>query len=434
MSLDPLTDSETAHPIFMAVPLFTRAHKEIFQFFQDPIYREFVNAVTGLSVLVVMPKEITQQAGSVFFERAFQRFRVRKFDLPCLCLEDEQGGLVALKLPKAEDELRDLFSLLSDLADQASFATTADSLAKTLQAQLHHRVIPLVTDQSTGAAIALGDFERIVKANEKFNDPALFRFELEQREIRIARIELSGKGNGTGWLIAPDLLITAHHVIESYLNHLDKITARFDYKKVPQSGQWTLGAGRIVSLAPKPLIAVSKPDTKVNELSQAGAGEGLLDFAILRLAEPVGAQGLGAGGKGDEQRSHFQLPIDVHKFDKSDALFILGHPMLQGDSEAGPLKLTLGFPSQAVATASNRRVRYVVNTEVGNSGSPVLDQDFRPLILHNGGAGKQPNWDKSGDWPTGFNQGIPLSAIVAELRKQAAAQTIDESLLKELRL
>ncbi len=72
--------------------------------------------------------------------------------------------------------------------------------------------------------------ERIVNVLAKFNDPAMFRCELAQREARIARIELSGKGVGTGWLVGPDLLLTANHVVAPAKNNWGIVRVRFDYK------------------------------------------------------------------------------------------------------------------------------------------------------------------------------------------------------------
>lgn len=269
-----------------------------------------------------------------------------------------------------------------------------------------------------------GDLQKIVTVLAKFNDSALFRFELAQREARILRIELSGRGEGTGWLVAPDLLLTAYHVVESAVNEWGVVRARLDYKIVPELGRQVLEPGREVKLASEPLLAHSGHAGKTIELSETSADPPLLDFALLRLAEPVGSQGLGPSGQGDEERGWFNLPTGAHSFDPGEGLFVLGHPQLSGDREAGPLKLTLALPGEARLTVRENRVRYSVNTEGGSSGSPVMDQDFRPLALHHAGQEGQPRWDSAGQWTGGFNQGIPLHVIVAAIREQANPETL----------
>ena len=180
-----------------------------------------------------------------------------------------------------------------------------------------------------------------------------------------------------------------------------------------------------MALADNPLEAQSWHGTVSTELSEPGVEVTdplLLDFALLRLKEPVGSQGLGLDGVGEEERGWFRLPTEPHDFDVNEALFVLGHPQLESDKEAGALKLTLSLPSAAELTTHKIRVRYGVNTECGNSGSPVMNQDFTPVALHHAGSEGKPAWAPDGRWDGGFNQGVPLTLIVAELRRQVTDQ------------
>lgn len=90
---------------------------------------------------------------------------------------------------------------------------------------------------------------------------------------------------------------------------------------------------------------------------------------------------------------------------------------------------SFGAGTGSQITKNKCRVRYAVNTEVGNSGSPIMDQDFNPIALHHSGSEGKPAWDTKNAWPGGFNQGIPLSLIVNEIRKQ-----VSESVRGELGL
>ncbi|MEM8685944.1 MAG: trypsin-like peptidase domain-containing protein [Pseudomonadota bacterium] len=327
--------------------------------------------------------------------------------------------------------------LLVEVLSDASSAAIHDDLWKLLGENaplIHEQALATRADFDRIAALPSpstyavngtpGGLEKIVNLLAKFNDPALFRFELAQREARIVRVEISGVGKGTGWLVSPDLMLTAYHVISPATHNWDQVRVRLDYKFVPQLEGLLLGKGREVKLADQPLLAHSGHAPKAIELSEAGPDASLLDFALVRLAEPVGSQGLGPQGQGDEPRGHFELPAMEHAFHTDEGLFVLGHPQLKGDKDAGPLKFTFAVPGEAEKTKHACRVRYSVNTEGGNSGSPVMDQEFRPLALHHAGAQGQPQWDQKNRWEGGFNQGIPLHLIVGAIRDQVEEPTL----------
>ena len=225
-------------------------------------------------------------------------------------------------------------------------------------------------EQPGGAA-----FERIVNVLAKFNDPVLFREELARQESRVVRIEVAGKGKGTGWLVGSDLVLTAEHVLPS---SLDNVTVLLDYKRVPAATGILERKGRQIALASEPLLASSGNAGVPIEFSEEGPTDATkLDFALLRLAEKVGDELV----DGDE-RSWFRLTTAEHTFEPLECLFVLGHPALYGGSEGGPLKLTFGLPSGATLTPSQTRVRYTLNTEGGNSGSPCA----RPGLQRGGAA------------------------------------------------
>lgn len=136
------------------------------------------------------------------------------------------------------------------------------------------------------------------------------------------------------------------------------------------------------------------------------------------MSEPIGRQGLGENGQGEEHRGWYKLSALPYHFETQEGLLVLGHPQLQGDAEAGALKLSLSLPSAAELTPSTMRVRYGVNTEGGHSGSPVLNQHFQPVALHHAGRSGEPEWASDNQWREGFNQGVPVSLIVEEIRNQ----------------
>lgn len=275
--------------------------------------------------------------------------------------------------------------------------------------------------------------QKIVQKLSQFHNSAMFRFNLAKCEAKVVRIDIDEKGEGTGWLVGPDLILTAKHVLAKANEDWSRVTILCDHKFVPKFGGMLLAPGRRISLSENPLLASSGYESPQKELSENGIAQQnplLLDFAVLRLNTDIGNQGLDPNGNGEDKRSWYKLPKSGYDFDKDDGLVVLGHPQLEEDREAGPLKFTLSLPCDAELTESSLRVRYGMNTEGGNSGSPVLNQDLEPVALHHAGYEGKPDWAPNSKWLGGFNQGIPLDLIVKEIQRQIG----DESVLNSLGL
>jgi hypothetical protein len=242
-------------------------------------------------------------------------------------------------------------------------------------------------------------FERLVNAVAGFLDPAKFRRGIAEAETRTARIEIGGKAQGTGFLVATDLLMTNWHVVE---RGVDGAVARFDHSDP--------GTGRAVAFADNWDVAHSLHDSETNELGPEGPPDGTWDFALVRLAEPVGDQALGPdpAAAGAECRGHYPLDWGPYDFDQAEPLLILGHP------DGGTIQLSHASPAGARFTSLRNRVRYDTNTSRGSSGSPVFNHDFRIVALHNS-SGK-------GSGAGMFNQGVPIAGIGGALRAQLAGK------------
>ena len=150
---------------------------------------------------------------------------------------------------------------------------------------------PTVEAWDSGAAVArplaTPGFERTVNAAAGFTDPGVFRLNLATAEVRTARIEIAGRAEGTGFLVADDLLLTAWHVVSG---GVPGAVARFDHSVLNSTG------GRSVPFAAGGdnawLVAHSEHAPVADELSEPGPPVGPWDFALIRLTEPVGAQAL----------------------------------------------------------------------------------------------------------------------------------------------
>ncbi|MEV6398998.1 trypsin-like peptidase domain-containing protein [Streptomyces sp. NPDC051907] len=161
--------------------------------------------------------------------------------------------------------------------------------------------------------------------------------------------------SGTGWLIAPTLLMTNHHVVnartadragrpqagpDDLLLQARNAHARFDYES-------------------------DDDETEEAAISELVAADRTLDYAVLRLAAPPSRPVLKLAGK----------PLSIAKGDIV-AVNIIQHP--------GGQPKRVGLRNNLVFEADASDVRYFTDTRGGSSGSPVLTDDWRVVALHRG--------------------------------------------------
>lgn len=195
----------------------------------------------------------------------------------------------------------------------------------------------------------------------------------------VCRIDFDKRGEGTGFLVAPDLILTNYHVMipRGYKGNPDSRARRCEIKfGVIEE----VSAGRCFKLHEKEwLVAQSKPED--------------LDFMLLRLNQPV---------TGDDQIS--QLSLEPNSVQLDEFVNIIQHP--NGRS----MEVSLRF-NQVVAV-EDKRIYYLADTEEGSSGSPVFDDSWRLIALHHSGG----ELDETGNIVIAANVGVPIDAI----RKQIA--------------
>jgi hypothetical protein len=259
--------------------------------------------------------------------------------------------------------------------------------------------------------LATPGLEKTINAAAGFTDPAMLRLRLAEAEVRTARIEIGGKAKGTGFLVGDDLLMTNWHVVEG---GVVGALARFDHNVFTASGN---GGGRPVAFADEWEVASSPHEPVPDELGSDGPPAGTWDFAVVRLAEPVGAQAIGPNpdDANADKRGAYVLDGSPYQFEEAESIFILGHP------EGRPVQLSLASPAQARETRNGNRIRYQTNTEGGSSGSPVFNRDWRVVALHHA-AGPTSIPGEFHLQHGEFNQGIPMSGIVLELKAKLAGR------------
>ena len=197
--------------------------------------------------------------------------------------------------------------------------------------------------------------------------------------------------NGTGWVIAPGLGITNHHVINARSSMPPEPPASSgDFTQQAETAQVyfdffdVAGANAGYVLGPGTLLA-----------SDAG-----LDFALLRL--PAGLSG----------RTPLRLRRNVVTKQLAQPLGI-GVNVLQHPN-GSPMRI--GFRNNFVVLGDSTVLAYLTDTDGGSSGSPVLDDDWKVAALHHGTRGvSDQNLTLMGRLVRRENVGTPLPTLMAHL-------------------
>ncbi len=250
--------------------------------------------------------------------------------------------------------------------------------------------------------------ERLTSKGNPFLDVARLATWMIGVESHVCQVR-TGDSLGTGFLIAPDLVMTNYHVIERHLKGDVKssdVQVRFDFRVSPSGAAPSEDAPweDIDSNWKIPNRPYSQADLDL--IGDPGPTE--LDYAILKLARRAGEEQLVAGLRGwvdiskDEPLPAIEAPILIVQHPGQPPV---GSPPLQ------PLKIAFATPGFDAPNANKTRVIYRPSTLKGSSGSPVFGPSFRAVALHhNRGqiSDAAANLDKN-------NRGIPLFAIRADL-------------------
>ena len=226
---------------------------------------------------------------------------------------------------------------------------------------------------------------------DTFRDVRAWYSRLALLERQICRIErLNGQPLGTGFLVAPDLVMTAEHVVNPSRgpapppDQQPDFRARFDYAISPQTGALLEGMPYEVD-ASRWLVASSPPF--------GASGTRTVDTAVIRLLQPVG---LSRPDDHSDVRGWVDLAGPAAGVLENSSLAIMQHP------EGGPLKLSLNTQAVLGIDTASGRLMYRTDTMPGSSGAPCFDLDWNFVAMHEGrdvrGGGNH-------------NQGIPLSMI-----------------------
>jgi len=198
----------------------------------------------------------------------------------------------------------------------------------------------------------------------------------------VVRIALGERQYGSGFLIAPDLVLTNQHVLPSL--------------EVAQRAVIELGCQETLAGV---AIAGVPHATRAGEVY---AADEAADWAVVKIEPVAGCTPISLAA-GD---------LAVPKV--GERVYIIQHP------GGGPKEVALG--DNAVTYVDDQRIQYLTDTRPGSSGSPVFDRRWRLVALHHSGG-----WMTEGDDPNAKdlkfrNEGVPIGVVRAALVKARLVQ------------
>ncbi|OXC73412.1 trypsin-like serine peptidase [Caballeronia sordidicola] len=237
----------------------------------------------------------------------------------------------------------------------------------------------------------------------------------------VCMVEIDGNPEGTGVLVGPDQVLTAHHVVESQLvqaasgapgtctaaaGSAGRVKCRFDFAvRRGLGGRKQLFHGNYVSVADDWLGPHSPPhsDERAGRAPPDSPESHTLDYALITLDGSAGTQTNGRG----TVRGWSALASPPRPLEPFGSLRIIQHP------SGAPVKSADGF---VTAIGKNARLRYYVSAANGSSGAPCWNKEFELVAIHNLGGLMA---------PVGMeNQGVPIDLIIDHIRTHFAAYAI----------
>ena len=216
----------------------------------------------------------------------------------------------------------------------------------------------------------------------------------------VCRVEVHDRrgsvlGYGTGFMVAPDLMLTNNHVLRDAQTALYSL-AQFDYEND-------------LAMQPRPTRNFRLEPQRLFITDET------LDFSLVAVA-PVAAEGVKL-----DKYGYARLIAGSGKALLGECVSIIQHP--SGAPKAVAIR------SNQVTDVFDEFIHYSTDTEPGSSGSPVLSDAWEVVALHHAGV--------PGPGGKGYvaNEGIRISSIVAHLGAlrdslPAAQQSVLRSLLE----
>ncbi len=200
--------------------------------------------------------------------------------------------------------------------------------------------------------------------------------------------------NGSGWLIAPDLLVTNHHVVKAREKHEPEATEADLRAQALKATVWFNYTDRNLKYT----------EYKCIELVHFSVE---LDYALLRLS-PISPS---TSNQPLSSCGYLSVTQSKPSLSKGSRLNIIQHP------QGGPQRIAIRsnfYVDYISKPTSPDRIRYLTDTEPGSSGSPVFNDEWQVIALHHAAVQVQETKYK-GEAIKYNNQGVSIHTIMANL-------------------
>ena len=205
--------------------------------------------------------------------------------------------------------------------------------------------------------------ERVIKGDDTLDVNYLEMGVIASKSVcRININSVDGEeGFGTGFLIAPQILMTNHHVLPNS-GYAEKSYAEFNFEKGIDGLPLTL---KVFRLNPDKLFYTNEE----------------LDYSIIWV-EDRSADGLNLLA----ENSYLRLNPSLGKTKEGNYVSIIQHP-------DGKMKKVALRQNEVTNLSMPKFIRYVTDTKSGSSGAPVFNDKWEVVALHHAGI---PNYNKDG--------------------------------------
>ena len=219
--------------------------------------------------------------------------------------------------------------------------------------------------------------EQTVVEQGSLQDVSLFTTTMARLSGQVCTIEGAGGMTGNGILVGPGLVLTAFHVVEGFMtataenragSDTPPFVCRFDFALETDG----VHQGTVVPAAADWLVHHAPYGTREPWSRKTPPAADELDYALLRLASPVGVD---TARSGSEPRGWF----DVNSRSK----------LLKGDERIILLQLRQGSPmnigfGRMRKVRSGTGVRHDIGPFAETSGAPCIDAEFNLVAMHQG--------------------------------------------------
>ncbi|WP_036017361.1 serine protease [Bradyrhizobium sp. WSM1743] len=255
--------------------------------------------------------------------------------------------------------------------------------------------------------------------------PARQQWVLEMRRYACAcSVVVGGQGNGSGLLVGPDLVLTNYHVVmtdNGDLHAASNIKCRFGYFETGEFADGQHNWADVMGIVTFSGVAPGDKELKTaaSDFVDA-ASDDLYDYALLRLAKPVGASaGKALTGNLDPLGWVLLVP-DQELPAQGQPVSVVQFPERTGAAGRGYAQeaSSIGSGKLIALIADGVRVEHSAPTRKGASGGGVFDSEARLIGLHVAGKDRA---DKTAE-----NRFIPISRILSDIKRK------NEAVFKEM--